>query len=188
MTKQDNTSGDSTGTDRRTTLKLIGALGATGVAGCMGGDDGTPTPTEEETPTETDGPPTEAPTDTPSGEAVFEVSELDPTDVTATQGDTITVSATVTNTGDASGSGTVAVIVGGEDVASEEVSLDAGGSTTVSFDVATDGVATGEYTHAVSIGSSEVSGAFTLAATPTSDDLVDVLYLGGVEGGATHYS
>jgi len=185
MTERDHASDDSTGTDRRTTLKLLGAVGATGLAGCFGDDDGE-TPTDGKgTPTDTNGTPTDTP---PSGGASFGVSELDPTEATATQGDTIAVSATVTNTGDASGSGTVAVAVDGEEVASEEVSLDAGGSTSVTFDVDTTGVATGDHTHTVSIGSSEVSGTFTLEAAPTSEDLVDVLYLGGVEDGATHYS
>jgi len=54
--------------ERRRFLKVLGALGVTGAAGCLGDGDGTPTETEpeEETPTETEGaePPTETPTET----------------------------------------------------------------------------------------------------------------------------
>ncbi|TKX84545.1 hypothetical protein EXE43_18330, partial [Halorubrum sp. SS5] len=78
--------------------------------------------------------------------ATFTVSELDPQDVTATVGDALTVTATVENTGNAEATQTVEFRVGGDAVASQDVTLEAGSSTTVEFaDVDTSGLDAGEY-------------------------------------------
>ncbi|SFK75688.1 hypothetical protein SAMN04487950_0939 [Halogranum rubrum] len=82
--------------------------------------------------------------------ANFEVSGLNPTDVTVTQGDLIDVGATVENTGDEEATQSVEFQVDGNVVASQDVTLAGGASTTVSFeDVDTSSLAPGSYTHGV---------------------------------------
>ena len=82
--------------------------------------------------------------------SVFEVSDLDPTDVTVEQGDVIEVSATITNTGDQDDTQTVEFRVDGDALASEEVSLSPDENTTVVFsDIDTAGLEPGNYEHGV---------------------------------------
>ncbi|WP_135827634.1 DUF7282 domain-containing protein [Halorussus halobius] len=87
--------------------------------------------------------------DEPAGEASsFEVAELDaPASVAV--GDTIDVSATVSNPNDEEATQTVAFRLQGDVVAREDVTLGAGEETTVSFGVDTTGIEPGEYVHGV---------------------------------------
>lgn len=94
--------------------------------------------------------------------ASFEVSELDPVDASVNLGTTLTVSATVTNTGEQSGEKTVELRLGGSAVASQQLQLDAGASEAVSFEVDTTELEAGEFTHTVATPDSEVSGSLVL--------------------------
>jgi PGF-CTERM protein len=89
--------------------------------------------------------------------ANFSVSDLDAPS-TVTQGENVTVTANVTNTGglegtqdvtfrlDANGDGTLEA---GETLASETVTLTSGETTSIEFEASTDGLATGTYLHGV---------------------------------------
>ncbi|WP_256411348.1 BGTF surface domain-containing protein [Halorubrum rubrum] len=82
--------------------------------------------------------------------ANFEVSDLDPQDVTVTQGDAIDVSATIENTGENSATQTVEFQVDGDAVADQDVELDGGEDTTVEFtDIDTSSLDPGDYEHGV---------------------------------------
>ncbi|WP_135853532.1 DUF7282 domain-containing protein [Halorussus salinus] len=78
----------------------------------------------------------------------FEVSELDAPD-SATTGDTITVSATVSNPNDQQATQEVAFRLEGTVVARQSVTLDAGEQTTAEFEIDTEGVPAGQYIHGV---------------------------------------
>ena len=78
----------------------------------------------------------------------FEVSELDAPE-SATVGDTIDVSATVTNPNEEEATQTVAFRLEGDVIAREDVTLAEGESSTVSFGVDTSEVPPGEYVHGV---------------------------------------
>lgn len=81
-------------------------------------------------------------------EPFFEVSSLDAPDEVA-QGDDITVTATVTNTGELTGIKTVSFEFDGATVDSEDVELDPGASADVSFTVSSGEISAGTYTHGV---------------------------------------
>ena len=89
--------------------------------------------------------------------ATFAVQSVDPEQATVTQGEELTVSATVQNTGDREGTGTVTLELGGRSFDSD-LTLAGGESGTVSFDVTTDDVEPGEYTHTVSTADDTLSG------------------------------
>ena len=78
----------------------------------------------------------------------FEVAELDAPE-SATVGDTIDVSATVTNPNEEEATQTVAFRLEGDVIAREDVTLAEGESSTVSFGVDTSEVPPGEYVHGV---------------------------------------
>jgi len=103
-------------------------------------------------------------------EAEFSVSELDPQSAELEEpGETITVSATVTNEGDLEGSTDVALTLDGEEVDSQSVTLAGGASEEVSFDVNTGDLESGTYIHGISAGDDDTQGSLTIgqAATPT---------------------
>ncbi|WP_434523073.1 BGTF surface domain-containing protein [Halorubrum sp. AS12] len=103
--------------------------------------------------------------------ATFTVSELDPQDVTATVGDTLTVTANVENTGDAESTQTVEFRVGGDAVASQDVTLAPGNNTTVEFaDVDTSGLEAGEYEHGVFTDDDSATATLTLEAADDGGD------------------
>jgi surface glycoprotein (TIGR04207 family) len=82
--------------------------------------------------------------------ASFEVSDLSPQDVSVSQGDNITVSANITNTGIAEGTQSVEFRVGGDVIASQEVSLNGSETKTVTFeDISTANLDAGDYEHGV---------------------------------------
>jgi hypothetical protein len=80
--------------------------------------------------------------------AEFEVSNLDAPSAVVL-GDDVTANATITNTGSVQGSDTVEFRVGGNVVASTNVSLDAGASQNVSLTTSTAGLSTGTFTHGI---------------------------------------
>jgi len=82
--------------------------------------------------------------------AEFTVSNLDPQDVTVTQGDLITVSAAIENVGGEMGTQTIEFRVDGTVLADQDLDLDAGESVTVGFeDVDTADLDPGEYEHGI---------------------------------------
>ncbi|OYR53992.1 HVO_2072 family ArtA-dependent S-layer glycoprotein [Halorubrum halodurans] len=106
-----------------------------------------------------------------TGSPEFSVSDLNPQDVTVTQGDAIDVSAMIENTGDAAGSQTVEFQVGGNTIASEEVELDAGGSQTVEFTgIDTSSLDAGDYEHGVYTDDDSQTATLTVEAPDTGGD------------------
>ncbi|WP_137284335.1 DUF7282 domain-containing protein [Halorussus salinisoli] len=110
------------------------------------------TPTEEEeTPTEEEETPTEE-EETPTPEEAeldsFEVSGLDAPE-SATAGDTIEVSATLSNPNDQEATQDVAFRLEGTVIDRQSVTLDAEEQTTVTFEIDTEGVPAGQYIHGV---------------------------------------
>ncbi|UPV75441.1 hypothetical protein M0R89_05075 [Halorussus limi] len=85
---------------------------------------------------------------TAAGVQSFEVAQLDAPD-SATAGDNVTVSATVSNPNDQQATQQVAFRLEGTVVARQNVTLDAGEQTTVEFEVGTEGVPAGQYIHGV---------------------------------------
>ncbi|MCU4926462.1 right-handed parallel beta-helix repeat-containing protein [Halobacteria archaeon AArc-dxtr1] len=95
--------------------------------------------------------------------ASFSMSELEPGDVVAETGDSIDVSATVTNTGDVSDDQQIDLRIDGENVASESVALDGSEATTVEFtDVSTDELDPGAHEYGVFIEGESATGTLTL--------------------------
>jgi PGF-CTERM protein/surface glycoprotein (TIGR04207 family) len=102
------------------------------------------------------------------GSAVFEVSELNPSEATVTAGDTIEASATIENTGEQQDTKTVEFTVDGEAVASEDVTIEGGESTTFEVSIDTTDLDAGDYEHAVVTPDDEATGSLTIEAA--SDD------------------
>jgi len=95
--------------------------------------------------------------------ATFGVSGLSPTSATVTQGDTLSVSGTVSNSGDLEGTQTVELRIDGAAVASQSVTLAAGASTTVQFSgVDTSGLDAGAHTHGVYSADDSATGTLTV--------------------------
>jgi serine protease len=106
----------------------------------------------------------------PPGDAEFQITNLSAPGE-ASVGDTISVSTTIENTGDADGTVTVDFRVdtngdgslgGGETLASNDVSVAAGGSSSTSFDIDTGGLEAGTYTHGVVAGNDVATAQITL--------------------------
>jgi hypothetical protein len=137
----------------------VGAATSVATAGCFGGDDDDDTPTDADRsePTET-----ATPSDTP---ASFDVGGLEPTDVTVTRGDTISVSAAVTNSGDLGATKPVEFQVDGEVLASRELTLAAGAEEDLSFVAGLSDLDPGEYTHGIYTDDDEATGVLTLEAS-----------------------
>jgi len=96
-----------------------------------------------------------------TGPANFQVSDLTAPS-SATQGDSIQVTATVQNTGDQQGTQTVEFTFDGTVLDDESVTLAAGASQPVSFTVDTTPVAAGTYTHGVSTDDDSTSAQITI--------------------------
>ncbi|WP_431359057.1 CARDB domain-containing protein [Halovenus amylolytica] len=107
-------------------------------------------------------------------EADFQLSNLDPTDATVTEGDDpIDISADVENVGDETGQQDLELsitddsdsVVYSDTV--EDVELDGGDSTTVTFEDAPAGdLAPGEYTHEVASEDDSIAGSLTVEEVP----------------------
>ena len=100
--------------------------------------------------------------------AAFEVSDLSAPS-TAQIGDTVTVTATVTNTGDLEGSTPVEFVFAGQTLDSQNITLAGGASQTVEFNIpVTDEVAAGQtYTHGITAGDGEATAEITIEEAPT---------------------
>jgi hypothetical protein len=105
----------------------------------------------------------------PPAPAVFEIISVSPEEATATQGDTVTVSATVQNTGDQEATQTVNLDIDGL-ADSSDLTLGGGETDSVSFDVDTSGVDAGDYTHTVSTEDDEFSGSLTIENVTMDDN------------------
>ncbi|MEF8784943.1 MAG: BGTF surface domain-containing protein [Haloarculaceae archaeon] len=102
----------------------------------------------------------------------FAVAELNPTDVTVTEGDTLTVAATVVNDGDAAGQQSVEYRLEGRTVSSREVSLGSGETSVVEFSgIDTSGLGTQSYTHGVYTDDDSQTGTVTIEAVSESASL-----------------
>ena len=101
----------------------------------------------------------------------FEVNTLDPVDVTVEQGDTIDVSATITNTGGQSSQQTVEFRVDDSVVAEQSVVVrSGGGETTVTFEnIDTSDFEAGDYTHGIHTGNDSQTGTLTIEAVDDGD-------------------
>jgi len=102
--------------------------------------------------------------DSIEGVSTFEVSDLEPSEATATAGDSVTVSATIENTGNAEGTESVALTLDGDEVDTQDVTIAGGDSTTVEFTVDTSGLGAGDYEHGVATSADEATGTLTIEA------------------------
>jgi len=98
--------------------------------------------------------------------ASFAVEGLNPTEATITEGQTVTVSAVVSNQGDVEATQTVQLLVDGEAVAEQEVTLGGGDFQTVSFGPVGGDLAPGDYTHAIASDDATVEGSLTVEEEP----------------------
>lgn len=104
----------------------------------------------------------------PPEPAAFEIVELSPPEVTATQGDTVSLDVTVQNVGDEGGSQAVALELSGVGpVGGDSVFLDGGESESVGLTVDTTDLEPGEYTATVSTRDNSTQGVLTVEAPPT---------------------
>ena len=92
--------------------------------------------------------------------ASFQITDLDAPS-SATQGDTITISATIENTGDEEATKAVAFSFDGDDQ-DQKVMLAGGESTTVELDIDTGNYAPGTYSYGVSTDDDSESGQITI--------------------------
>jgi uncharacterized membrane protein len=103
----------------------------------------------------------------PPEPAEFQLSDLDPTTASVTQGEELVVTASVQNAGEQEATRDVVLTVSGlGEVASESVTLAGGGSDSVSFTVDTTDVPAGEYTHTVSTEDGSSEGSLTVQEPP----------------------
>lgn len=95
----------------------------------------------------------------------YTVSELNPADLSVNPGDRFTLTATVTNDGDAAGQQSVEYRIDGSTVSSQDVSLDPGEARTVEFsDIDTTGL-DGSYSHGVYTADDSQVGTLAVDAT-----------------------
>lgn len=101
-------------------------------------------------------------------QANFQVDNLDPEDATIDQGDDLTVTADITNTGDLGGTQNVGLtIFDGDDAVVEEtqtLELDAGASETVEFTLEDVQLDAGDYVHRIHTNDDEAEGSLTVEA------------------------
>lgn len=91
--------------------------------------------------------------------ASFEVSDLTPTEATVEQGDTLNVSATITNTSGSEGTQEITLLIDDNTVASQDLTLAGDDSATVAFEnIETGGLDPAEHTHTVATADDEASG------------------------------
>jgi uncharacterized membrane protein len=96
----------------------------------------------------------------------FRVATVTPSEVTVTQGETVTVDATVENTGDEEGTQEVVLDIPGlGQIGAQSVTLAGGGADSVTFEVDTTGVDPGEYTHIVSTDDETFEGVLTVESS-----------------------
>ena len=139
---------------RRDVLFVAGGSVCVGLSGCSGADDGNGTDDGAEP---DDG-------ESEADPATFEVSELDPPNLTADQGVVLTIGARITNAGDQAATRTVELQIEGEAVADRDVDIAGGESASVSFEAATAGLSAGDHSYTVRTEDDESAGTLTLRA------------------------
>lgn len=119
------------------------------------------------------------------GPPFFQVTEVRPRLGNTLPGEQFSVSATVTNTGEGGGQQTVSLVVDGERLASEPVSLDIDESQGVTFTVEAP-AEPGEYRHSIQTDDDNATGAVTVLdqAARGSNSTNELLYALGGGGGA----
>ncbi|MDF9745064.1 glucodextranase DOMON-like domain-containing protein [Natrinema salsiterrestre] len=105
--------------------------------------------------------------------AAFDVSSLEHPS-SATIGDEITVTATVTNTGDAGGTATIEFGVDGTIAESTDVTLSPSSSSSVSFEYDTSGLSAGSHTITVGSGTDTASGSIEVSTGNGSANAFEV--------------
>ncbi|MFA1611738.1 choice-of-anchor D domain-containing protein [Halobellus rubicundus] len=103
--------------------------------------------------------------------AEFNVTNLDPAEATVATGDTIDVSANVTNLGEATGTQTIELRIGGEVVDSKSETIDGGNSTTVTFTNVQVGQTTGTFEYGVFSEDDSATGNLTVVEQLTAIDI-----------------
>ncbi|WP_255171206.1 PKD domain-containing protein [Natrononativus amylolyticus] len=99
--------------------------------------------------------------------AFFDVTDLDPKDITLEQGEVTDITATVTNTGDEPATQDVEFRVNDEVLSTEPVTLDATEEDTVTFaDIDTASLEPGEHTYAVGTDDDAQTGSLTVEELP----------------------
>ncbi|MCU4925202.1 malectin domain-containing carbohydrate-binding protein [Halobacteria archaeon AArc-dxtr1] len=145
---------------RRRFLQGVGATGIAGItAGCLGDDDENGDDANGDDANGDDEPPAESDT--------FEITALEPGDDSVSLGESVTVTATVENTGEEDGEQDVEFFFDGdsEDVATLE--LESGAEDDVSFDVDTGDLDEGDYDYEVT--TDDDSESATLTVDPFED-------------------
>ncbi|WP_340099754.1 CARDB domain-containing protein [Salinibaculum salinum] len=114
------------------------------------------------------------PDGTASGDSNFEVSNLKPTEMMVTSGDTVNVSATITNRANA-GTQTVGLQIDDAEVRTQEVTLDTDERTRVEFtDVETEDLDTGDNTHGVYTDDDSQTGTLTVEKSRPNFTVSDI--------------
>jgi len=102
--------------------------------------------------------------------ATFQVNSIDPEEASIDEPAEVTVTATIENTGDESGTQDVRLTVGGNELDSQEVSLDGGEQITVDLTVPADALEFGNtYFHTVQTDDDSLRGALSVAEEPDMD-------------------
>lgn len=104
--------------------------------------------------------------------AFFEVTDLDPIDTTVAQGDSIDISATITNTGDTGAQQTVALQIDDDTAAETSVTLPTDGTEMVVFDDIDTSELDGEHEHSIVTENDSQTGmlSVTVEDEPPADD------------------
>ena len=109
--------------------------------------------------------------------AVFNISAVEPADITVEQGTPVTLEATVTNDGVIRGSTSVELRIDGVTKATEDIDVGAGKTVAVVFaDVDTTDLAPGEYDYSVSTATDTRTGSFVLTAPPHESGVSQPLF------------
>ncbi|MCU4926191.1 malectin domain-containing carbohydrate-binding protein [Halobacteria archaeon AArc-dxtr1] len=143
---------DTLNEHRRRFLQGVGATGVAGItAGCIG--DGDDDPNGEDDDTEP----------TPTEDAEFQISDLAPGETSVTVGETVEVSATITNAGEEEDTQAIALTVDGDEHDSVEVTLGEGEDESVTFDeIETADLSPDDYEYEVSSDDDSASATLTV--------------------------
>ena len=102
----------------------------------------------------------------------MEVTDLDPTDVVVRQGDTITVSANVTNVGNATGTAGVSLLFDEAEIATTGETVEENETRSVQLTVTVD-LERGEYNLTIATADDSKTGTLTVEAEPECNRYVD---------------
>ncbi|MCU4925792.1 ThuA domain-containing protein [Halobacteria archaeon AArc-dxtr1] len=152
--------------NRRRFLQGVGTAGIVGAAGCLGDDNGDDTG-EDDDPNGGDGP-------------FFEVSDLSPGETTVMETADLSVTATITNTGDDEGTQDVSLRVAGTTRASETITLGHGENEEVSLD--TTEVAIGDHEYGIYSTDDAETATLTVEGEDRMGDDPAVLVFSATDG------